>query len=1115
MQIEPINPTTYGGKLSLDDVEIGDILSPTFKPHVKLKRWNGLCDMALSYPTAATGLVLFDGPNNKLTYPIDNNADLEIYPKDPDPTLSEGAIEMNLVLKKKPTGNKNTFTFKLETGTIDFHKIVGLDQEFDQARCLSKWGEEHPGPFVITPTSITAEDGEVMKTRAPELVNSYRGRAKQNYRVTKELGEIKADTPNKGKQLSYTRVSRTTAHIRRGKMVDADGVEAWVEDMDLDLDGNLTFTLPAEFLKTAKYPIRQAVGVDPAYTEDWDSFGVGLTENAWTEYDVSAHFPASVVGEIILTNDDAGKEYYAGVRNTSSALDRRENLHEAEGGGATSMRMFVQVDATQKIDYYTEENTDVIFNVAGYWSNITFTEVYEYGIVADTDAWVDIDTLSGMSALTADTVYHIVCRNTFEAAITAGARTGGSSLTRSILLHEAEGGGASHADFITKTDANGDIEVYDDNGGGGNARYYNYGYFGSELDFVEKFTQYDLGVPLNDWRAVDVSADLDQDGRVTDWLLSHHYDTSELLIGARDGDDTTTNRYILEHEAEDDGGATGEVTGFGISATSNASGEVSLYIGASTAQEAFYMMGYFLPAAVGVFYQAVGGANLAIAGTLGRKTHKAVGEGSISIAGTLGRKIALAVGEGAIAIAGTLVGVKRYVQAVGGGSIAIAGTLGRTIKLAVGQGSIAIAGTLARVIKVAVGEGSIAITGALGRFIKVAVGEGAVAMTGILASVARFQQAVGGGAVTIAGALGRNIKIAVGAGSIAIAGSLNLKASLAVGGGAVTSAGTLAIKTLVAVGSGAVGIAGTLGRNIYKAVGEGAITIAGTLGRKISVAVGAGAIAITGLLNQVVKVTVGSGAVTMAGSLGRKIKVAVGSGAVAIAGLAVGVKQVVGIFYQNVGQGAVTIAGSLGRNIKVAVGEGAITSAGSLVIKTLKTVGGGAVAMAGTLAIKILVSVGEGAVTMTGVLGRKIKLAVGGGAIAIAGTLVGAKRFVQAVGGGAVAMAGSLTIKILIAVGQGSVVMSGTLGRKIFVAVGQGAVSIVGTLVGTPLRLIRLIIRVLGGWRMKLWTTAAFRMHIMTNQAHDVAVTCQPILRSNINTTAAMRVNVSVSRRGG
>ena len=88
--------------------------------------------------------------------------------------------------------------------------------------------------------------------------------------------------------------------------------------------------------------------------------------------------------------------------------------------------------------------------------------------------------------------------------------------------------------------------------------------------------------------------------------------------------------------------------------------------------------------------QAVGGASMAIAGTLDRLIKLGVGAGSVAIAGALGRLIKLGTGAGSIAIAGALGLVTKIVA--GGGSISITGSLGRKIKLAVGSGSIAIAG---------------------------------------------------------------------------------------------------------------------------------------------------------------------------------------------------------------------------------------------------------------------------------------------------------------------------------------------------------------------------------------------------------------------------------------
>lgn len=589
--ITVIAPGKYGCKLNLDDVEIGDILAPAFRPHIKIKRWAGQCDLAISYPTVSTSLVAFDSLNNKLIFTEDANTSIEIYPKAPNELNPEGSIEIDLILKKKPVGNKNTFTFKVESSTIDFQKTVGLDKEYTQAKCLEDFPKAIP-PFVITPISITDSTGEVMKFRPEYLVNSYEGTARQNKKDTSILGKNKIN----GQDITYTRVSRTHVHLRRGKMTDANGVEAWVEDMNLDANGNLVITLPLDFLKNAAYPIKQAVGLDPAYTQDmdsWQSNVAGWSDATWSIYDLFTNkgVPKGAVAEIILSNATTGTENTMGVRYPTSILARLVTLHEAEGDGQTHCRMFVMTDPVEgKIEGYHSDVSDAdYFYLVGYWENVTFTELNNGTILADSaNAWDTED----ISTAAANAVAHIIMANNEEAANTMGVRAVGSSLERKLVVHEEEAGGSSLLDLLVKLDANQDCQLYSSDTA--NAVFKLSGYFGAEMDFVELWQN--IPLTTTSWEAEDLTAYLDQDGRMVDFLLVHSNEAAELYLGVRNGDDAATERKLLEHEAES-AGAGGEYTGFGMSAQSNASGVVNLI--SSNAGEAFYLTGYFKPAAVG------------------------------------------------------------------------------------------------------------------------------------------------------------------------------------------------------------------------------------------------------------------------------------------------------------------------------------------------------------------------------------------------------------------------------------------------------------------------------------------------------------------------------------
>ena len=142
-------------------------------------------------------------------------------------------------------------------------------------------------------------------------------------------------------------------------------------------------------------------------------------------------------------------------------------------------------------------------------------------------------------------------------------------------------------EMLVKTDASKRISFYSEN----NNHCRVMGYFGSEMDFVEKF---ESNQGIDSWADWDLTAYLDADGRMCDFLLVHTAEAAEATMGVRDGDDTTTARTLVEHESES-AGAGGEYTGFSMSAQSNASGVVHVQLPATTSWA--YLTGYFKPTA--------------------------------------------------------------------------------------------------------------------------------------------------------------------------------------------------------------------------------------------------------------------------------------------------------------------------------------------------------------------------------------------------------------------------------------------------------------------------------------------------------------------------------------
>lgn len=576
-----VEETSWGYLYQLDNgdyVEVGDSSTTDFKASVKTIR--GDCSFTLGW-TGGTFVPTLDGLVT--SFDFDSNINVSIYPVEPSARLPLGGIEYDITLASRPA--RNVITLDIDWEGMTWQKILALDVEYDQASCEEEWGIEHY-PFVITPTSIISVTSDVLKTREEYEVNSYLGTAVNNNHNVSDVGG----------GITYSTVSRTHLYIHRGQITDNLGDTAWVEGIELD-EGKkeITFTLPKTWLRNASYPISQVCGVDPAYTEDmdnWVSDTYSDSDNTWSDYDIFTEkgVPKGAVAEIIVTNLKSGTEENMGVRTDGSSLDRYVQLHEAEGGGVTTCRLFAVCHITTGLieTYCADVSDDQVFYLLGYWENVGFMERFDDETPVTLGSWSE-EALVDSGA--ASRVCHMLLRNqNQDTSVLMGTRNNLSPKARYIVVNEPESNGECIMDMMVKADASYKVKLYV----GLETVITNAGYFGSELDFVELFEAVaDAGDST--WNSHDISEYLDQDGRITDWLLTHEFEDDPETLGARDGDDTTTNRYILVEENETSSSVSS--TGFGITAKSNASGEVYLY--SSTADEEFYLMGYFKPTAGG------------------------------------------------------------------------------------------------------------------------------------------------------------------------------------------------------------------------------------------------------------------------------------------------------------------------------------------------------------------------------------------------------------------------------------------------------------------------------------------------------------------------------------
>lgn len=630
--LEPINSVSYRIRLGRDNIELGDSAATAVVGYVKYNRNRGTW-FKLSHPGIRTGLAAVDIPNGIVRIPYGNET-VELTAHDPDAEYPDGRAEFNVILNSKPTPDVNGEYWQILDFSAEglvFERVLGLDEEYSQERCYEDWYadlyDNHPGNnlyghdngtgiFIRTSIEIRTPDGQiVLRTRTEHLVHSLEGKAVQVNRDTSVMGK----NPANGQDITYTRVSRDHLSFPRRLLVDAKGKTARIEDVQFT-GTQLKFKLPKAFIEagSTKYPIQHATGVDPAYTQTWGSFqSTALSgDGQWTDVDLTALAGDNVVAEIILSNATSGTENTLGVRANGSSLARYVILHEAEGGGQTHCRMFVQTDAGGVIEAYHSDISDAdYFYVAGYWSNVTFTEQLLIAGTFTSGSWVDED-----AGLVASKVYHCVMLNGNlssyqDAARTVGLRANGSTLERKIVSHESEAGGSNLLDLLVKTDSSGIVEVYSSENNLQQTDFLFLGYFDSALDFVEKWQ--DIGIAIT-WPSPgqDLTGYLDINGRMCDFLLVSYYADGILDLGVRDGDDSSTARLLIEHEAE---GADVEYTGFSMSAKTDSDGHVKAASSAPSASIA-YLTGYFKPAAGGNNYTYTGTPKIGVKDIADRAT---------------------------------------------------------------------------------------------------------------------------------------------------------------------------------------------------------------------------------------------------------------------------------------------------------------------------------------------------------------------------------------------------------------------------------------------------------------------------------------------------------------
>jgi len=262
----------------------------------------------------------------------------------------------------------------------------------------------------------------------------------------------------------YGGVRATGSSIdRRAYIAEAEGGGQNILIMHVQADGESKIEHYADSTSDISF-ILVGYWTCATYVEKWESFAAGAS-GSWQDRDLSGYgVGANKVVEIVMTNDDTSNERSAGVRQNGSSLQRRISIQEAEDGGVCTATMMVSTDAGSIIEAYAQDNSDIDFYLAGYWSSPpgTYTEKFNDITIPTSDhTWQDRNLSGAPWNVPGNAVAEIVFGNQdTDEEDEMGVRQNGSTLSRYLDIVECEAGGLAAARMHVKADASSIIEVY-------------------------------------------------------------------------------------------------------------------------------------------------------------------------------------------------------------------------------------------------------------------------------------------------------------------------------------------------------------------------------------------------------------------------------------------------------------------------------------------------------------------------------------------------------------------------------------------------------------------------------------------------------------------------------
>lgn len=214
------------------EVEVGDSKVPgDFLPQLKIMRWDNEVNFSVRLIESETGLATIGFDKEKITW-RKGKIDVEYYDY-------ENGHKMVWHLKEKPATNKLEFSIRAKG--LSFLRQPPLTEEFQNG-----YSEEFKKEIVVSETQVKDLEGKVLVERPEDIVDSIAIYCSEN-----KANLIGGKLYRAGK----------FGHIKRIKIIDADGWEVWGK-LNIDIYdkekgiGTYLVEIPQNFLDNAVYPIK-------------------------------------------------------------------------------------------------------------------------------------------------------------------------------------------------------------------------------------------------------------------------------------------------------------------------------------------------------------------------------------------------------------------------------------------------------------------------------------------------------------------------------------------------------------------------------------------------------------------------------------------------------------------------------------------------------------------------------------------------------------------------------------------------------------------------------------------------------------------------------------------